>query len=69
MPVSQEIYGGGSNKFGQLGLPELSSDNELKKLNFFMGSGNNSNKLVVQSVYCGAEHTFMITGMVCWDIA
>ena len=56
--VSQDVYGYGSNKFGQLGLPDLTSENELKKLNFVIGS----NKLMVQSVFCGAEHTFFITG-------
>ena len=52
------MYGCGSNKFGQLGLPELTGDNELKKLNFVISN----TKLMIQNVFCGAEHTFFLTG-------
>jgi alpha-tubulin suppressor-like RCC1 family protein len=31
---------------------------EIKKLNLYIGN----NKLIIRSVHCGAEHTFILTG-------
>lgn len=56
---TQDIYVQGSNRFGQLGLPNFQSDNEMQKINIFVGNNIKPN---IQSFHCGAEHTFFITG-------
>lgn len=56
------MYGLGSNKFGQLGLPENITYAEPQRLfEQELPIGGSNIKLNIKSVHCGAEHTFLIT--------
>ena len=48
-----EAYGYGSNKFGQLALPDNIFYDDFKPI---------FPKMKIKSIHCGAEHTFIITG-------